>query len=253
LGYKIKVLRRPNAVNGSIEGMMQPYILDRIITGDARVLADEIPDDSIDLALLDPPFGIGFDYGDGYTDAPDEYPELVRWIVATCNRIVKPGGLSFVFQAQIRLRLTWPMFPDDSRLFSACKNFVQMQGDIPHAYDPVVFWRKPGTPLIKGKGRDYHVGNTANTNNRGKAEAGFHECPRPLDTIMYMVENFCPVGGIVCDLFAGSGTTAVAAKLLGRQFVGFELRAHVAEQARARVEKTQAMHPAFAVEQETFA
>lgn len=223
--------------------------INQIVTGDARLLAESIPDESIDLLLLDPPFGIGFDYGDGYTDAPDEYHDLIRWIVATCNRIAKPGALCFVFQAQTRLRLTWPLFPDDSRIFAACKNFVQMQGSVPHAYDPVIFWRTAGKPLITGKGRDYHVGNTANTGNRGASEAGFHECPRPLDTIKYMVENFSPVGGVVCDLFAGSGTTAIAAKMLARQFVAFELREHIAAKARARLAGTQAIDPIFLEEQ----
>jgi site-specific DNA-methyltransferase (adenine-specific) len=33
----------------------------------------------------------------------------------------------------------------------------------------------------------------------------------------------CPPGGVVLDPFMGSGTTAVAAKRCGRNFVGFEL------------------------------
>jgi site-specific DNA-methyltransferase (adenine-specific) len=222
-------------------------VINEITTGDARDLARQIPDESVDLVLTDPPFGIDYQY-DGYEDNPEAYPDLVRWIVETSNRILKPGGLAFVFQAQLRLRLTWPLFPDDSRIFIAAKNFTQYRPTpVQFAYDPVVFWQKPGMPLIKpaAGARDYHVGNTANTGARGVERAGWHECPRPLDTVAYIVENFSPAGGLVCDFFMGSGTTAVAAKRLNRQFIGFELREAIAQKARARLDATQAMHPIF--------
>jgi len=38
-----------------------------------------------------------------------------------------------------------------------------------------------------------------------------------------MIKASCPPGGVVLDPFMGSGTTAIAAKRLGRQFAGFEL------------------------------
>jgi site-specific DNA-methyltransferase (adenine-specific) len=223
--------------------------LNQIVTGDARTLAERIPDATVDLVLTDPPFGIGHKYANRFQEGRDGQLDLVQWIIKTSNRILKPGGLAFVFQATLHLRNAWPLFPDDSRLFIAAKNFVQMRGAIPYAYDPVVFWRKDGEPLRTGHGRDYHVGNTANTNNRGDAEAGWHSCPRPLDTIRYMVENFCPQGGIVCDFFMGSGTTAIAAKQTGRHYVGFELIPETAEQARARVQRAKAPLPGLNTEQ----
>ena len=39
-----------------------PYDLDSIVTGDARKLAASLPDESVDMMLTDPPFGIGFKY-----------------------------------------------------------------------------------------------------------------------------------------------------------------------------------------------
>lgn len=210
-----------------------PYSLDSIITGDARELAQAIPDESVDLVLTDPPFGIGFDYGNGYKDDPAAYPDLVRWIVTESSRVIKPGGLCFVFVAQPQLRHVWPLFPDDSRIFAACKNFVQMRPTaVQYAYDPVIFWQK-GKRVWNG--RDWHIGNTANTNNRGASDVDFHACPRPLDTISYMVQNWSEPGGLVLDWFMGSGTTAVAAKMLGRHCFGFELDPDTAEQARQRV------------------
>ena len=211
-----------------------------IHTGDCRELASLIPDNSIDLVLTDPPFGIGFQYSNGYKDDPETYLDLLRWIIKESERVVKDGGYIFVFQAMTRLRETWYHFPENSRIFSAAKNFVQMySGTIAYSFDPVIFWKKEGD-LFKPSGRDHHVANTANTNNRGLNEAGFHSCPRPLDTITYMVDNFCPADGIVLDWFMGSGTTALAAKMTSREYIGFEVMPETAEKARERVAK---VHP----------
>ena len=38
------------------------FDLNRIYTGDARILAKGIPDASVDLIFTDPPWGIGFQY-----------------------------------------------------------------------------------------------------------------------------------------------------------------------------------------------
>ena len=216
-----------------------PYELDTIVTGDARELAKAIPDESIDLVLTDPPFGIGFDYGDGFKDVPAMYPALIEWLISESNRLIKPGGMCFVFVPQPQLRHIWPLFPEDSRIFAACKNFVQMRAiPVQYSYDPVIFWKKAGAYGKENKGRDWHIGNTAATNSRGLNHAD-HVCPRPVDTILYMVDNFSPYGGVVADFFMGSGTTAIASNILGRRWWGCEIDPEVAERARERVRNTQ--------------
>ncbi|QOJ19113.1 MAG: site-specific DNA-methyltransferase [Phycisphaeraceae bacterium] len=55
----------------------------------------------------------------------------------------------------------------------------------------------------------------------------------PRDTI----QCFCPEGGIVLDPFMGCGTTAVAAKQMGRHFIGFDISAEYCELVRQRLGK----------------
>jgi site-specific DNA-methyltransferase (adenine-specific) len=50
-----------------------------------------------------------------------------------------------------------------------------------------------------------------------------------------VIECFCPTGGIVLDPFNGSGTTCVAAKCLGRKYIGIDIAEKYCEIARQRV------------------
>ena len=46
---------------------------------------------------------------------------------------------------------------------------------------------------------------------------------KPVDLFSYQLNNSCPRGGVVLDLFGGSGTTAIAAERLKRKAVVMEL------------------------------
>jgi hypothetical protein len=51
-----------------------------------------------------------------------------------------------------------------------------------------------------------------------------HPCPKPLGWAKFFVERHSKPGDLIVDCFAGSGTTLVAAKALGRRAIGFEIR-----------------------------
>ena len=62
-----------------------------------------------------------------------------------------------------------------------------------------------------------------------------HPTQKPLGIVEPLIVSACPPGGLVLDPFAGSGTTGVAARMLGREFLGIEAREDYAAIARERI------------------
>jgi site-specific DNA-methyltransferase (adenine-specific) len=70
-----------------------------------------------------------------------------------------------------------------------------------------------------------------------KSYKNAHFAVYPIDLIETPIKACCPKNGIVYDPFMGSGTTAVAAKQLKRQFIGSEISQEYCEIANARLDK----------------
>jgi len=72
-------------------------------------------------------------------------------------------------------------------------------------------------------------------NARCQPRANHHPTCKPALLMEYLIALACPQGGTVLDPFIGSGTTGVAAKRLGRRYVGIELNAEYCRIAEARI------------------
>lgn len=76
--------------------------------------------------------------------------------------------------------------------------------------------------------------------NLGHPIAHENEAPYPEAVPEFFIKSLCPPGGIVCDPFSGSGTTAATAERLGRRAVGFDLRLSQCRLGRRRVDRPHA-------------
>jgi site-specific DNA-methyltransferase (adenine-specific) len=65
---------------------------------------------------------------------------------------------------------------------------------------------------------------------------GFHGCQMPIGVLNRIIKASSNPGDVVLDPFNGSGTTVVAAALLGRQYVGLEQSREYVTYARKRLE-----------------
>ncbi|MCP4967401.1 MAG: site-specific DNA-methyltransferase [bacterium] len=65
-----------------------------------------------------------------------------------------------------------------------------------------------------------------------------HPTQKPVLLMESLVSDFTDPGELICDPFAGSGTTGVACIRLGRRFIGWEKDPEFFETAVKRLRKT---------------
>lgn len=84
-----------------------------------------------------------------------------------------------------------------------------------------------------GASRFFYV---AKASKRERGEGNAHPTVKPIKLMEYLCRLITPPGGIILDPFMGSGTTGVAAKRLGFEFIGIEMNEEYLEIARRRIE-----------------
>jgi len=206
-----------------------PEYLDAITTGDCRELVARLPDQSCALAFADPPYWVGYDYGNR-TDKDMAHIDPA-WLVAELRRIapivcVTPGIANVYRYPPADWLLAWSKPASTGRNWSGGYN----------VWEPVLVYGKPTRRLWQD----------LITAPGGREQAGaFNRCPKPLRLLTALIQAMTSPGDTVFDPVAGSGTTAVACKQLRRHYVAFEIDPDTAEKARQRVENTQ--QPLFVV------
>jgi hypothetical protein len=156
-----------------------------------------------------------------------------RWVVVFCQAEGAPlwrvsmerAGLQYIRQG------IW-VKPDAQ---------PQLTGDRPGVgYETMVIAHPPGRKRWNGGGRVAVWEFTRARGDSPGAPGGRggkapHPTTKPLGLMSELVELFSEPGELVCDPYAGSGTTGVACRMLGRRFLGWEQDAHMAEIARRRI------------------
>lgn len=222
---------------------MKPYHEEKgikIFHGDCREVLPTLEDKSVDLVLTDPPYGIGFNYGTGFKDAENGYIEWLWPVCETAEIKLKPSGYFLIFQAAKNARQYAEWFPRPWRLIALPKLFVQIRPtDLQWATDYGLLWQQEGDRKRIPKesqpnaARDWFLSKTT-LQGRGTLLSG-HPCPRPIDTIRYLVQCLSPLDGAVLDPFMGAGTSLLAAKILGRTATGIEIEERYCEIAARRL------------------
>lgn len=103
-----------------------------------------------------------------------------------------------------------------------------------------------GAPPPSVKGAHVVPGRIMDSDVGGKQAD--HPCPRKLSHVAFLVRWWSLPGGCVLDPFAGSGTTLVAAKRLGRFAIGVERIERYCEIAARRLQQ-ETLFPATVMEQ----
>ena len=214
--------------------------------GDCLDVMPTIPDNSIDMILVDPPFGTTQNKWDTVIDLPAMWKE--------CKRIIKPNRAIVFFAMQpftsVLVCSNLPMFkydwawrkPKGTGHLNAKKMPMRDKEDI------LIF--SQGTPLYHpqmSKGESYkakagkqsttesygHYGDFRNDNQGtrypkqilefGVVEgATLHPTQKPLPLLRYLIRTYSNEGDTILDFCFGSCSTGVACLEERRNFIGIE-------------------------------
>jgi len=72
--------------------------------------------------------------------------------------------------------------------------------------------------------------------DESKTEKNSHPTVKPVELMAYLITMGSREGDVVLDLYSGSGTTCMAAKMLNRRYIGVELSSEYHEIAKRRIE-----------------
>ncbi len=217
-----------------------------IYCGDCLEVLPTLAAGSVDAVVTDPPWGLGFQYGNGKDVAkfcPDDYWDWYRPRYLEVLRSLRLGGLMAFWQPHQYLRYAWDWYGDQIHIFAATKTFVQIRKTLPftYAWEPVIMFYKPGATYLRPdkpqRSLDWSEGQTNPSLYKGLSDVPDHPCPRPLNQTSGIVANFTIASGIILDPFMGSGTTGVACIQTKRRFIGIEIDKGYYEIAKQRLLK----------------
>jgi site-specific DNA-methyltransferase (adenine-specific) len=247
--------------------MIEPF-LNKIHHGDCLDILKQIPDNSVDMTFADPPFNLKKGYK-SYKDslALQEYLDWCKKWILEMVRITKPTGSIYLHNipkwltyyagflndvADFKHWISWdaPTMPMGKTLQPSHYGILFYAKEIkklkfyevryPHKRDRKSKYLAkdyggkkailhPFGSLVSDVWTDIH----RIKHNKYRDE---HPCQLPIHLLERIILMSTDENDIVLDPFNGTGTTAIAAKRLGRKYIGMELDSEYVEITRKKLE-----------------
>lgn len=219
-----------------------------------------IGDDSIDLMICDPPYGIDggrldkhynrreeFVVG-GYVDVPPErYAQFSLDWIKEAERILRPGGSIYVVSGYTNLHhvlnaLHSTSLVEVNHLIWKYNFGVYTSKKYISSHYHILYWRKPSKKGMEPTFNTFCRYGDSETGEDGRGSLNYldredvfvinreykpgeekNKNELPSELLIKMIQYSSDPGDVVCDMFLGGFSTARTAKGLGRDYVGFEI------------------------------
>ncbi len=244
--------------------------LDKIHCGDNCDLLGQLPRECIDLVVTSPPYDDLRTYGGHSWDFFGVAWQLRRvlkpggvivWVVADGTKDGSETGSSLEQALHFKRlgmnlhdTMVWtkpnPRPTQSTRYETAWEYVFVLSLGRPKTIDLL---REPAKHAGGQQTKHRSTGGAAEYNTEGKythgdtkilrnvweiavgTDGAGHPAAYPLELVTRHIQTWSAPGDVVCDPFTGSGTTAKAAKELGRRFIGFELNPEYCAIAERRI------------------
>ena len=248
-------------------------VMNTVVNDDCIEVMNRMPPESAQLIFADPPFNLDKKYGTYKDNLPfTQYMEWTgEWINAAA-RILKPDGTILLYNIPKLLTHTAPILnklcefrhwiawnsggkplgktlqPAHYGILFYTKNRRSKFYDVraPHKkcrkcqayytdYGGKEYMRHPFGYQISDVWDDIHRVRHASKRING------HPCQLPVHLIERAILMTTDEDDLVVDPFCGGGSAAVAAKQMGRNYVGMEIDAYYQEQSQAKMDVAEAI------------
>jgi len=190
-----------------------------IIHADCIKALPMLPDRTVNFVLTDPPYITKYRSRDGRKIANDDNDKWLRPAFAEMYRVLAPDSFCVSFYG-------WPMADRFMQAYRAAGFRVVGHLIFPKRYASSTrflrYSHESAHLLAKGDPRqpDSPIADVIEWKYTGNK---LHPTQKPIEALMPLVESFSRPGDLVLDPFAGSGSSLLAAKMLGRNWLGVEL------------------------------
>ena len=232
---------------------------DLLIHSNAFDVLSRLPTRSFDLLFADPPYNLNKDFGkENFRQTIlDKYEEWLDSWVRLCVPLLKDtasvyicgdwrsgtaiqrvGSRYFTLQNRITwerekgrgAKRNWKNASEDIWFFTVSDRYTFNLDDVKHRRRVIAPYKENGSPkdwneTPDGNYRDTHPSNIwtdLTVPFWSMSENTDHPTQKPEKLLAKIILASTNVGDTILDPFAGSGTTAVVAKKLGRHFVAIE-------------------------------
>lgn len=193
---------------------------------DSRKMIAELPDSFVDMVVADPPYS---ELGEDLESVLDEICRVQRKI----NTYIFCGQKQLIFLLDYfvtKRGCDWTLLCwHKTNPADACVNKYLSDTDY------ILFIREKSVPLYGCYDSKFTYSYTMN--NQAEKREFSHPTVKPVWLIKNFIFNSTKPEDIIFDPFIGVGTTAVAAEMLGRRYVGFEMKQKYCDTAFQRLRK----------------
>lgn len=237
----------------------------QLLTGDSLKIMREMPSESVDLVITDPPFNIGKNYGGVYKDnkSAEEYIDWCKDWLFECIRLLKPSGSLYLFNYPENNAYLLP-FLQEKLIFKRWMtwhyptNTGHSKTNYTRSQHSILFFTKTGRAKFNRDAiaqpyknpNDRRIRERMKNGSKGRAPYDVfevnlvknvskdktpHPCQIPVPLIKMFILASSDAGDLVLDPFGGSFSTCAAAKELGRNSIGIDINPKYVEIGKKRL------------------
>jgi len=207
-----------------------------VYNADCRDILKRMAESSVDLVIIDPPWGINFDksaqWARHWIATYDDREESVRQMLVETFpllfKVLKPTCHIYCFYPIQEVQwwieqLTGAGFMMRQRPLIWFKQGQQGITDtytsfLPGGYESILWGYRPGAENI----RRLFARPVPEAQGFPREPTLWHENSKPVDMLARWIEASSEVNEVVLDVFAGGGSTLASAFALGRYYIGVE-------------------------------